>query len=276
VNKLLIPITLIAFAGNSILCRFALEDRLIDPASFTTLRLVGGTLMLFLLSSLLSKKSQQEKVVNGSWESAIALYIYAIAFSLAYLSLGSGMGALILFGIVQLTMLLTAFYKGERMRKKQWIGFSIALAGFLYLLSPGLSAPNLTGSLLMITAGIAWAFYTIAGRGNTNPIAMTKGNFLKASPIALIVSLAAISTVNYEPEGIFLAFTSGALTSGLAYSLWYMVLPKLSTNQAAILQLLVPPIATLGGILFIHEPFTLRIAISSISILGGVLISVKK
>ena len=177
-------------------------------------------------------------------------------------------------------MLIAGFVSGERMRTTQWISFFIALAGFVYLLSPGLTAPDLFGSFLMAIAGVAWAFYTLAGKGSTAPIAMTRGNFVRAVAFALVVSLFtslfALSKIQYEPNGILIAIVSGAFTSGLAYSLWYLVLPKLSTTQAAILQLLVPLLATLGGVLFINEAFTLRIAISSALILGGVVFSARK
>jgi len=238
--------------------------------------------MLVSLAFLVPNKTTnggEPKGAAGSWKSGLMLFAYAISFSLAYLSLGSGTGALILFGTVQIVMLVAGFVSGERMGATQWISFFIAVAGFVYLLSPGISAPDLLGALLMTVAGVAWGFYTLAGKGSKAPISMTKGNFVRAVPLALVASLLmslfALSKIQYEPTGILIALTSGAITSGLAYALWYLVLPKLATTQAAILQLLVPLLATLGGVLFINEAFTLRIAISSALILGGVLFSAK-
>jgi len=281
-NKLFVFLTLCAFAGNSVLCRLALGgdrgEQLIDPISFTTIRLLSGALILSILISVSSQSSSQKLSENqskerGSWKSAIALFIYALFFSLAYLSLPSGTGALILFGLVQLTMLITGFIRSERMGRGQWICFLVALIGLVYLFSPGLTAPDLSGSLLMAASGVAWGFYTLAGKGSTAPIEMTAGNFIKATPLALLASLITLSKIEVEAHGIILAVISGALTSGLAYSLWYKVLPTLTTTQAAILQLLVPLLATLGGIIFIRETFTLRIAIAGILILGGVIFS---
>jgi len=282
-KPLLILLTLMGFAGNSIFCRLALGGKLIDPVSFTCIRILSGAATLLLLLSILSRSLPESSHENkprktSSWKPALALFIYALSFSLAYLSLPSGTGALILFGVVQIMMLVVGFFKGDRMKATQWLGFIIACAGLIYLLSPGISAPDMKGAILMTISGIAWAFYTIAGKGNHNPIRMTADNFTKASPLTLIAILAtaliAFSKINLTFTGISLAIISGTVTSAFAYSLWYKVLPTLSTTQAAILQLLVPLLASLGGALFIHEPFTLRTAIASTLILGGVIFSI--
>lgn len=275
---LLLILTLCGFAGNSVLCRYALEGQLIDPVSFTSIRILSGAGSLLLVSYFLRKKNSESLEPHssgGHWKSAIALYLYAIMFSLAYRSLGSGTGALILFGVVQLVMLLAGFIKGERLSRLQWLSFGIAVTGFVYLLSPGISVPDLTGALLMGIAGGAWAYYTIMGKESQEPVLMTRENFLRACPMAIVVSLASLKLVSWTPQGLVVATLSGAITSGLAYTLWYLVLPKLKTSQAAILQLLVPLLATLGGVLFIGETFTARVAISTVFILGGVLLSVK-
>ena len=272
-NKILIAITLSAFAGNSVLCRMALGGELIDPTSFATLRIIGGVVMLFIFTRFLP---QRENVPSGQWRSAIALYIYAVCFAFAYVSLPSGTGALILFGVVQLVMLVMGYIKGERMSVGQWGGFVIALSGLVYLLSPGLAAPDLKGAGLMTVSGLAWAFYTLAGKGNSSPVIMTRGNFLKAAPFALGMSIILWPRVDYRMTGVILALVSGALTSGLAYTLWYLILPKLSTTHAALLQLLVPLIATLGGVLLLAEELSLRIVISALLILGGLMFSMKR
>lgn len=265
----LTALTLLAFASNSVLCRLALETGSIDPHSFTTLRLLGAILILVPLSYALNKGKSIDWT-QGSWRSGFALYAYAAAFSLAYISLSSGTGALILFGAVQITMLIAAHRHGERMQPAQWSGFALAIAGVIYLVSPGISAPSPMGALLMLISGVAWGCYSIAGRGVSLPAITTLGNFLRAAPFAILASACTWPQMLASPRGVILALTSGAITSGLGYVLWYMSLRKLSTNQASIAQLLVPLLATLGGVIFIAEPFGLRLAIASTMVVGGV------
>jgi drug/metabolite transporter (DMT)-like permease len=265
----LTALLLVALAANSVLCRLALESGSIDPHSFTALRLLGAILVLIPLSFTLSAgKSIGWK--QSSWSSGFALYAYAAAFSLSYLSLSSGTGALILFGAVQVTMLISAHRHGERMRRAQWTGFALAIAGIIYLLSSKVSAPDPMGALLMLISGVAWGRYSIAGRESSFPTITTSGNFLRAAPFAFIVSLGTVTQLNIDAQGAGLALTSGGLTSGLGYVLWYKTLPKLTTSQASIAQILVPLLATLGGVIFISEPFTQRLAIASAMVLGGV------
>ncbi|MDQ8195545.1 DMT family transporter [Coraliomargarita sp. SDUM461004] len=265
----LTALTLIAFAGNSVLCRLALEGAAIDPYSFTSLRLLGAVMVLVPLSIWIIPGAGTGWA-QGSWRSGFALYAYAAAFSMAYRSLSSGTGALILFGAVQITMLLAAHRQGERMHRSQWTAFAVAIAGIVYLVSPGVSAPDPLGALLMLISGIAWGAYSIAGRGRSSPILTTSGNFLRAAPFALASSVCAFAHTQLIPQGIALALLSGGLTSGLGYVLWYTALPKLTTTQAAIAQLLVPLLATLGGIVYIDEQFTLRLAIASTLMISGV------
>jgi len=265
----LTSIALVAFAANSVLCRIAFQGGSIDPISFTSIRLVAGALVLICITRLTREGGKKPSLVK-SWRSGLALFTYAISFSLAYLSLTAGTGALLLFGAVQLTMIITALRSGEQMSGGQWIGSSIAIIGLVYLLLPGISTPSPKGAMLMVLSGIAWAAYTIAGKGVTTPIAMNAGNFLWAAAMSLIVSILTFSQTSFETKGLLLAVISGGLTSGIGYAIWYKVLPSLSTTQASMLQLLVPPLATIGGVLFITEPFTARIAISSVLILGGV------
>ncbi len=272
---ILTSFTLVAFAANSILCRMALGGSLIDPVSFTTIRLVSGALALIFISKLVGE-SKTPKSNNGSWGSGFALFAYAVAFSLAYVSLNTGTGALILFGTVQVTMIGTALKSGEKLGTAQWLGSFSAIGGLIFLVLPGISAPDPLGALLMCLSGVAWGAYSIRGKGVTAPVAMTAGNFLRSVPMAIIASLIALSSVHWEAQGVLLAIISGVITSGLGYVLWYKVLRSLTTSQASVVQLLVPVIAAFGGIVFLSEQATLRLGIASALILGGVALAVIK
>lgn len=269
---LLTTITMIAFASNSLLNRLALGQKTIDAVSYTTIRLTSGAIMLFLIANL--QKKSREPSLRGSWLSAMLLFLYAIAFSFAYLSLSTGTGALILFGSVQVTMLLVALQSGERPQLLEWCGLLLALGGLVYLVFPGLSAPAPLGSLLMMTAGIAWGFYSIRGRGSQNPLADTAGNFLYAVPMVLLIRLITLSNVHISTHGILLATLSGMLASGVGYVIWYMALRGLTTTRAAIVQLSVPVIAAWSGILLLSENITVRLLIAGALILGGITLSV--
>ena len=261
-------LALTAFAANSILCRLALEGPAIDAASFTTVRLLSGALTLLVFSSLASKSSTS--VRQGNWGAASLLFLYAVAFSFAYLSLSAGTGALILFAAVQLTMILAALLAGERPAQLEWLGLVAALAGLVYLVSPGLSAPSAAGSLLMGLAGISWGLYSLLGRGVQDPVAVTTGNFVRSVPFALLVSAVAFRSLELSGSGVLLAMVSGALTSGLGYVIWYAALPGLSATRAATVQLSVPVLAAVGGVLFLFETVTVRLLFSAVLILGGI------
>ena len=209
---------------------------------------------------------------EGSWKAAVALIGYAAAFSYAYTSLSAGTGALLLFGAVQATMIVMGLLRGERLAARQWIGFVLALSGLAALLAPGISAPPLLGACLMLAAGISWGFYSLLGRGMADPLASTAGNFLRALPLALIVSAVALGATSPEitPWGFAYAALSGAVTSGLGYTIWYAALKGLSPAQGATVQLSVPVITALGGLMMLGEAPTLRLAISSLTILGGI------
>jgi drug/metabolite transporter (DMT)-like permease len=271
VTFLLTLLTLMAFAANSVLTRLALIDAEIGPWSFVTIRILSGALMLILIVSV--RHSFKTALGEGSWRGAFALLVYAIFFSFAYLLLTTGTGALILFALVQLTMLGWGFFKGERLSVLQWFGFILAFAGLIYLLSPGLEAPSLLGASLMVIAGLGWGAYSILGKASGNPTRQTAGNFLRAS---LVVILFSVPVLLFMPEGLpslkgwLLAIASGALTSGLAYALWYAVLKHLSVTKAGISQLSVPAIAAIGGVLFVSEPLTLRFVLATMIILSGV------
>ena len=262
----LTSLAMVAFAGNSLLCRQALKHTAIDPASFTAIRLISGALILWLLTRM----KQSSPAGKGSWPSALALFAYAAGFSFAYVSLSAGSGALLLFGAVQATMIGYGLWKGERLRAFQTLGVLLALAGLVGLLLPGLSAPPLLGATLMIAAGIAWGIYSLRGKGAGDPTMVTAGNFMRAVPITIILSLLMLDFASVDAAGFYYAVASGALASGLGYAIWYTVLPALKNTSAATVQLSVPVIAALGGIVFLGEPITLRLALASVAILGGI------
>jgi drug/metabolite transporter (DMT)-like permease len=259
-------LAMIAFAGNSLLCRLALKDSGIDAASFTTVRIVSGALALWLIVRIRDGTAAKE----GNWPSALALFAYAAAFSYAYISLTAGTGALLLFGAVQATMIGYAIWSGERLRPLQVAGIIFALGGLLGLLLPGLSAPPLLGAALMLAAGIAWGIYSLRGRGAGDPLRVTAGNFLRSVPFAAALSLATISSASLDGWGFLYAVISGALASGVGYAIWYSALPALSASTAATVQLVVPVLAALGGILFLGEQLTMRFVLASVAILGGI------
>ena len=269
---LLTTLAMIAFASNSLLNRLALGQKAIDPTSYTTIRLTSGAVMLFLLASLQKKNGQA--ALRGSGLSAALLFLYAITFSFAYLSLSAGTGDLILFGSVQVTMLLVALQRGERPQIMEWVGLVLALGGLVYLVFPGLSAPSLLGSALMLLAGVAWGFYSIRGRGSQNPLADTAGNFMYAVPMVMAIFVIAFRNIQISTNGILLATLSGALASGVGYVIWYSALRGLSTTRAAILQLSVPVIAAWGGVLLLDETISTRLLIAGVLILGGIGLSV--
>jgi drug/metabolite transporter (DMT)-like permease len=272
---ILTTFTLIAFAANSLLCRTALGGELIDPVSFTTLRLVSGALVLAPISQLAGEKKRPQKIM-GSWGSGLALFAYASSFSLAYVSLSTGMGALILFGAVQITMIGWALKSGEKLGFVQWVGSITAVGGLIYLVLPGITSPDPVGALLMCIAGIAWGVYSIRGRDAFAPVAMTAANFIRSTPLTLVASAVAFSSVYLAPYGILLALLSGIVTSGLGYVLWYQALRSLTTSQASVVQLLVPVLAAFGGVALLSEQISMRLVTASALILGGVAMAVLK
>jgi len=265
-------ITMIAFAGNSLLCRFALKNTEIDPASFTSIRILSGAIALWLLLKIRSGSSK----ISGSWRSALALFIYAATFSFAYVTLEAGIGALLLFSAVQVTMIGYGLWTGERLSFKQTLGFVAALGGLVWLMLPGVSAPPLFGSLLMISAGVGWGVYSLRGRGVGDPASMTAGNFLRAGIFTLLLSVIFIQNMTMDKEGIVYAILSGAIASGVGYFVWYMALKGLKATVASVVQLSVPVIAAVGGIIFLSESITMRLIVSSVAILGGIFIVVSE
>jgi len=257
---------MIAFAGNSLLCRLALKQTEIDAATFTSIRILSGAFALWLIAKT-RKVSRRE---TGNWPSALALFAYAAAFSFAYLSLSAGTGALLLFGAVQATMILWGLQKGERLRLVQLVGLALALSGLVALLFPGLSAPPLGGSILMLGAGVAWGIYSLRGRSAGDPVTATAGNFLRAVPLAAILSIALLARSRLDWAGIGYAVISGSIASGVGYVVWYAALPSLKAASAATVQLSVPVLAAAGGILLLGEPITLRFLLATVAVLGGI------
>ena len=266
----LTALTMAAFAANSVLTRLALSASSIDAASFTAIRIVAGAAVLSPLAYTVIDKSKP--ACPGSWGSAFALFVYAIAFSFAYLLLDAGTGALILFAAVQATMIGAGLIRGERPGKTEWLGLAVAMGGLLYLVSPGLTAPAPAGVGMMAVAGAAWGVYSIRGLRSDAPLADTAGNFLRAAPLALITAVIvfAVQDIHADRNGILLALASGAVASGLGYVIWYMALGGLAATTGAIVQLSVPILAAVGGVVFIDEQITGRLIIASIMVLGGI------
>lgn len=262
----LTALAMIAFAGNSLLCRLALKETGIDAASFTAIRLMAGALTLWLIVHL----RRDGRRPAGDWRSAWALFAYAICFSFAYIDLSTATGALLLFGAVQATMIGYGWWKGERLRPWQMIGIVLALVGLAGLLLPGLSAPPLTGAVLMLGAGVAWGVYSLRGKAAGDPTCMTAGNFLRAAPLAMALGMVLLPWATVDRAGAWYAVLSGALASGVGYAIWYAALRGLSAATAATVQLSVPVIAAAGGVVLLAEPMTLRLLIASVAILGGV------
>jgi drug/metabolite transporter (DMT)-like permease len=260
----LTAVAMLAFAGNSLLCRLALQHSGIDPASFTTVRLTSGAVVLW---ALVRWRGQRPA---GDWGSAAALFVYAAAFSYAYLSLSAGTGALLLFGAVQATMLGWGLWRGQRLGWGQTAGLMLALGGLVALLLPGVTAPPAGGALLMTAAGVAWGVYSLRGRGAGDPTAVTAGNFVRASALAVPLALAALPWARVDVAGLLWALCSGAVTSGLGYAIWYTALKGLQPTSSASVQLSVPVLTALGGVALLSEPLTLRLALCSAAILGGI------
>lgn len=259
---------LLAFAANSIFCRLALVHGDIDPHAFTAVRLLSGALFLFGLIRL----RQPGQALGGSWKGGLALFVYAWLFSIAYVQLGAGVGALILFGAVQITMFAFSWFKGDRVEARVLAGMLVAFAGLVVLLLPGANAPAPLSALFMVVSGFAWGAYSLIGKGSANPLSDTAGNFLRALPLLAAPALVALSSgqLAANANGLLYALASGVLASGAGYAVWYGVLRQISAQQAATLQLSVPVIAALGGVVLLGEPLSLRLAVISAVVLGGV------
>ncbi|WP_058368642.1 DMT family transporter [Psychrobacter sp. ENNN9_III] len=282
-------IALIAFAANSLLCRMALAEGYIDPWNFTIIRLLGGAVCLAIIMSVHQRLLQQPSTPHkdtdilketilkdkGSWLSSLSLVIYALCFSLAYVALDTGTGALILFAAVQLTMISWGIYQKEQVSTIQWVALFIAFAGFVYLMLPSAAVPSLFDAMIMAISGIAWGIYSIRGKACVSPLRATGFNFIRslvAIPLLFLIGMNYLTGIS--TEGVILASVSGAITSGFGYSLWYVAMPLLKSTQAAVVQFCVPVLAAIAGVLFLSEQLTLRFIIATIVILGAVLIFV--
>lgn len=263
-------LALFAFAANSVLCRLALGSGAMDAASFTVIRLITGVIVLVVIATTQYKSDLIQ--TRGSWDASLMLFLYAVTFSYAYILLDTGTGALILFGSVQITMILLSLISGTRLQRTEWAGILVAFSGFIYLVLPGVSAPSLSGFLLMTTAGIAWGLYTLKGRRSTNPLMDTTFNFARTIPFVIILLLLTFQNAEISLEGVVLASLSGGLASGVGYTIWYSALKGLSSIQAAVVQLSVPIIAALGGVMIMSESITFRLLLSTSLILGGIIL----
>jgi drug/metabolite transporter (DMT)-like permease len=264
-------LALLAFAANSVLCRMALRNTSIDPASFTSVRLVTGAITLWLLVRMKTGSFR----LGGDWGSATALLVYAVGFSFAYVSVTTGTGALLLFGAVQLVMISAGLIAGERIRLRTAIGWMLAAAGVVILLIPGMSAPPLREAASMLCAGTAWGVYSLRGRRSTEPLRDTSGNFARATPVALLISAGWWAHRSWDSSGVLYAALSGSLASGLGYAAWYAAVPRMTVVAASNAQLSVPVIAALAGVVLFGEPITSRLLVSSILVLGGIALAVQ-
>lgn len=271
-TALLTAIAMLAFAANSVLARLALSDASVDPLAYTGIRLVSGALMLAGIVGWRSRAvgAARRWRIGGTWAGAFSLGLYAVAFSIAYVMIPTGAGALILFASVQMGMLAWAVFKGDRPAPLEWGGMAIAFAALVYLVSPGVVAPPLPGAALMAVAGLAWGAYCLVGRGSQSPLADSAGNFARGAPIGLVLIAAGVLRLQPTWGGVALGLVSGAITSALGYIIWYSALPRLSRSRAALVQLTVPAIAAAGGVVFIGEAITPRLVLATLGITGGV------
>jgi len=275
--SLLTLAAMFCFAGNSVFCRLALRQTAIDAASFTSLRLISGAVMLALLvhgrqrfRGSVVVPSGRCRSFGGNWISALALFAYASSLSFSYGDISTGIGALLLFGAVQATMILTGVWHGERLNVRQLGGLLLAMLGTVAILSPGLDPPPLSSALLMLSSGVAWGVYSLRGRGLDDPTGDSAGNFVRAAILSVLLSAALLSRHQLDALGALYAVLSGAVTSGIGYAIWYAVVPQLTRTRAAVVQLSVPVLAALAGALFVHEPITLGLLLTSVTVLGGI------
>ncbi|WP_024537299.1 DMT family transporter [Comamonas badia] len=269
----LTAIAMLAFAANSVLARLALSDASIDPLAYTGIRLASGAAVLVCTAWWHARQASPHaggRILGGSWQGAFSLSLYAITFSIAYVMVPTGPGALILFAFVQIGMLAWAVFKGDRPSWLEWLGMAIAFAALVYLVSPGLVAPPLPGAVLMAVAGVAWGAYSLVGRGSTAPLADSAGNFGRSAPAGLVLIAIGLARLRPSWQGVALGLASGAITSGLGYIIWYRALPHLTRSRAALVQLTVPAIAAAGGVVFMDEAITPRLVIATLGITGGV------
>ncbi len=261
---------MVAFAANSIFCRYALGGNLIDASSFTIIRIGSGALLLAIIAFISKKGFKNPNPGRNKWVMPVMLTIYALFFSYAYISLSAGTGALILFGAVQATMIISGWLSGERMNTIQFTGLFMAVSGLVYLVLPGLKSPSPFGAFLMTIAGIAWGIYSLLGKTSKDPVATTSYNFIYSTPIVLMAGIIIFKPIEISFNGAVAAILSGTIASGTGYVIWYTALKGLTSMRAAIVQLTVPVIAAIAGLIFLSETLSLRLIIASTIILLGV------
>lgn len=267
-------LALSAFAANSVICRLALKEKAIDPGLFTGIRLISGASVLAILVFL--SKGDRSSYSKGSWVSGFVLFLYAAAFSYAYITLETGTGALIAFGSVQITMIAYSLISGYKMSVWEWLGVFLSIAGFVYLMLPDAKTPSVSGFILMTISGISWGLYSIRGNDSKNPLNETAFNFLRATPFLMLLLFFISKDANASTKGILLALLSGTITSGIGYTIWYMALKELTSIQASIVQLFVPVLAAIGGVIFVGELISSKLIVASLMILGGILLLIVK
>ncbi len=267
-------LALSAFAANSVICRLALKEKAIDPGLFTGIRLISGASVLALLVFL--SRGDRSSYSKGSWVSGFVLFLYAAAFSYAYITLETGTGALIAFGSVQITMIAYSLITGYKMSVWEWLGVFLSIAGFVYLMLPDAKTPSVSGFILMTISGISWGLYSIRGSDSKNPLNETAFNFLRATPFLLLLLFFIAKDANASTKGILLALLSGTITSGIGYTIWYMALKELTSIQASIVQLFVPVLAAMGGVFFVGELISSKLIVASLMILGGIFLLIVK
>src|SRR4030095_13201411 len=267
----LTAMAMVAFAANSVLCRMALREAAIDPATFSVVRFLSGAMMLVAVAF---RWQQSSSLQAGSWQAALVLALYALPFAFSYTQLSAGTGALIMFGCVQVVMIVAALGSGERPHAMQWTGLGLALAGLVTLVFPGLTAPSPIAAALMTIAGVSWGLYTLLGRAASNPLLQTTGNFVRAVPLIALSSVAVPLRMHVEPRGVVLAVASGVFATGLGYVAWYAALRSLSAMRASVVQLAVPLLAAIGGVLLLTETITLRLVVSTVLVLGGIAMAI--
>jgi drug/metabolite transporter (DMT)-like permease len=267
---LLLVVSVLAFTANPLLARLAVVTHEMDALGYTGVRLASGALVLLVIIWWRHRRANGDPLrIAGTWAGAASLFAYAITYSIAFLVVGAAVGSVILFAAVQIAILAWAILKGDRPGPLEWAGLALAFASLCYLVSPGLVAPDPLGSLLMIVSGVAWAAYTLIGRGSRAPVEDTAGNFIRLLPISIPFIAAGLLVQTPTTLGLVYAITSGAISSGLGYAIWYAVLPSITRSRAAFVQLTVPALAAFGAVIFLSEPITLRLVVSSIGILGG-------
>jgi drug/metabolite transporter (DMT)-like permease len=273
-TTLLTLFALFAFAANSVLCRLALNTEQVNPADFTSIRLLCAALVLAFIIIIKDKSVLGNITQYGSHTGALFLFVYAASFSYAYITLSTATGALILFAAVQFTMLFRGWLVGNKMGYQEYAGILLSLLGFIYFVFPELEKPSIVGCLLMVLAGIAWGMYSLIGAKSANPLYDTASNFIRLAPIAIIALIVMFFSfsIDISTKGLLYTFGSGALASGIGYTIWYQVLPYLKPSIAAVCQLSVPIWAALGGVLLVNEPINLHLAVSASVILGGILL----